>query len=78
MVSNDQAVLARSVGRGNVLWRSWIVYGAWNSCVVIGIIYVEDGFQERVERLDGGGCGVRCILDEPMKSGQGARDNDIG
>ena len=36
---------------------------------MVGIIYMEDGFQERVQRLNGGVCGVRFILDEPVESG---------
>ena len=27
-VGNDGVVLARSVGRGNILWRSWTLCGA--------------------------------------------------
>ena len=61
MVSNDQAVLARSVGRGNVLWINWIAFSTLYSRVVICIIYVEDGGQKRVKRFGGWRCGVWCI-----------------
>ena len=59
---NDGAVLARSVGKGNILWRSWTLCGALTSPMMVCIIYVEDGDQDRVERFGGWKCWVWCIL----------------
>lgn len=45
-IGNEGMMLARSVSRGNVLWRNWIVSGGVDSCELIGIIKMEDDGQE--------------------------------